>query len=428
MMKVVYTVEDYLELLVGLKEQSAFQLDSSDVSILQSLGRQVFKGIALTDRQYNLVQNKLLKYKDQFSALGYNVDSSLENLRMPIRTIDRSQYITVVNHSDIIGDNEVYESYKEKWQWVKIRFPFNKKTILIIEDLKIKVGPGDYHHKKGSHEHFFKFSERVVFEILNNFKNKNFEISDELVEYYDQLLTIASTPEKYVPGVYNLELKNAHPYVQKTLKEMFGDPNEENLLLYKDKSMLYGLEHFDIDLLSKSASKFSILSQKIAQRKNNKIFVKKTEWNIQELVGTLYELKRFPILIPLQEKTCLDQLSLLTQHFKNIVDNKQVSVLFRLDNNVEYQRDFNEFVRDNKFNNPVDKNTKIVYINKNKIPKPLVKSDWRPSCVLLFEGSTNYVPNDKLEFYEIECDLNIHYDEDVSPFYKFRSSNMVETI
>ena len=55
------TVEDYLERLVGLQDDNVkYTLDSSDISILRSIGRQVFKGIALTDRQHELVKNKLI--------------------------------------------------------------------------------------------------------------------------------------------------------------------------------------------------------------------------------------------------------------------------------------------------------------------------------------------------------------------------------
>ena len=54
----VYTIEDCLELLTGLKSQATFQIESSDVNFLQSIARQVFKGTALTDRQYDAVKEK----------------------------------------------------------------------------------------------------------------------------------------------------------------------------------------------------------------------------------------------------------------------------------------------------------------------------------------------------------------------------------
>jgi hypothetical protein len=54
-----------------------------------------------------------------------------------------------------------------------------------------------------------------------------------------------------------------------------------------------------------------------------------------------------------------------------------------------------------------------VYINNNKIPKPLLVSDWKPSAVLMY-GSRR--TNMKLDSYVGECDLVIHYDSDSTPF------------
>ena len=143
------TVEDYLELLVGLKNSSMFKIESSDISILQSIGRQVFRGTALTDRQYSLVKEKLLKYKDQFDN-NSNFEVELENLRMPLREIDRSKYIKVCDYDNPFP-NTPYHLHKSDRKWIKVRFPFSKKLIVELDKIE-KVG--DYHHTKGSHEHY----------------------------------------------------------------------------------------------------------------------------------------------------------------------------------------------------------------------------------------------------------------------------------
>ena len=56
-----YTIEDSLELLVGLKKTVSFELEKSDITFLSSIARQTFKGGALTDRQCNVVKETLLK-------------------------------------------------------------------------------------------------------------------------------------------------------------------------------------------------------------------------------------------------------------------------------------------------------------------------------------------------------------------------------
>ena len=52
---------------------------------------------------------------------------------------------------------------------------------------------------------------------------------------------------------------------------------------------------------------------------------------------------------------------------------------------------FNQYVKSQGLNNIVDKNTKIVYISNNKIPKPLMKSGFRP------KGMTKKVALSKAE-------------------------------
>ena len=57
----IKTIEDCLETLVGLVDETTGQhvIDNNDYSILTSIGRQVFRGIALTDRQYEVVKSKI---------------------------------------------------------------------------------------------------------------------------------------------------------------------------------------------------------------------------------------------------------------------------------------------------------------------------------------------------------------------------------
>ena len=68
------TIEDCLELLAGFrKESDSLKLEKNDYTIMHSIAKQVFKGTALTDRQYALMKTKLIPYSDQFN----NLDKSL---------------------------------------------------------------------------------------------------------------------------------------------------------------------------------------------------------------------------------------------------------------------------------------------------------------------------------------------------------------
>ena len=98
-----------------------------------------------------------------------------------------------------------------------------------------------------------------------------------------------------------------------------------------------------------------------------------------------------------------------------------MSVLFRVDNDKTAGKHFNDYVRVNKLNNLLDKNTKVVYINSNKFPKPLLKNKWNPSAVLTI-GSQRM--NTKVSDYVNPLDLVIHYDTDISPFHRVKAQTL----
>jgi hypothetical protein len=116
----MFTIEDYIEILAGIQESHKFDIDRSDYSLVTSLAKQTFKGTGLTDRQYDLTKLKLLEYKEQFESNGMsNIEHNLDNLRIPIRSIDRSRWVRIVE----IEDKD----------YIAVRFTFNKKLISALE-------------------------------------------------------------------------------------------------------------------------------------------------------------------------------------------------------------------------------------------------------------------------------------------------------
>ena len=146
----ITTIEDCLETLAGLKKAPKFEIIKEDYNIVTSIARQVFKGTPLTDRQFELMKTKLEAYSDQFAEHGYDTFAlAVETLRQPLRHIDRSKYIKIVEHHEMVGNYKVYESYKSDWSWIKVRFPFSKKLIVDLQG--IQCPPHEHVHEKGSH-------------------------------------------------------------------------------------------------------------------------------------------------------------------------------------------------------------------------------------------------------------------------------------
>jgi len=401
----VSNIEDCLEILIGLKLDYKFEINSTDRNILSSIGRQVFRKIPLTDRQFNLVTTKLLSYKDQFDKAGIiNFDSALKDLRMPLREIDRSKYITIVDSVKLYAQAEGRDTYKADWKWIKIRFPFSKKDIVKIEEI-VNDHRKEYEHQRGSHEHYFRLTENTAFRIVEKFKDKSFVIDKEIVEIYDNVFEIKQNVEKHIPCIKEGVLYNLNENLIKIINEQ-----TDNLTQVVDRHRRFGIENFN-------QSPDGSLKNSIAYRTDKSIQIQPSLNTMDELFLSMYELNRFPIIVLLEESKAEEQLYEFYNSVKNLISNEEQSVLFRQ----EGQTEFNEFVKTKRLNNWVDKSTKIVYASTNKLPKVLLTADWTPIASITYNSSMN---RQLSTFVSDRCDLVIYYDEHMSPFRRF--SNLYE--
>lgn len=394
------TCEECLSLLTGIaipkssgKLESSYTLNNSDVSILSSIARQLAKGIAMTDRQYELVKTKLLEYSDQYASNNIDINDVCQNLMFPLRVIDRSHWIKVLRYKDddILG----------------IRFPFNKKVIQHVESLR-KLQPADVKYEDNTH--YFPMTAQNVFalvEIANRFESK-FTIHDAILEIYNQLRVYEDNKEDYLPGIFDLKIKNIPQEAIEYLENELGPLSVDNLELYFDRRNLFGIHSFP-ENVTVSINKHTPLSQKIIKRESSDLIINKDSYSFNELVSSINDIKRFPVLIVLDEKSAHDQLVQTFTSLYNFIDASQISVMFRLDGS---DNPFNNYVKEKKINNPVDKNTKVVYISNSKLPKPLLNADWKPNCAISYMGSVKFSSQSRvIRDYLTNFDLHMIYDD-----------------
>tara|TARA_E500000178_G_scaffold78121_1_gene76263 strand:- start:1207 stop:2433 length:1227 start_codon:yes stop_codon:yes gene_type:complete len=389
------TCEDCLAFLV-----SSNKLAIEDKTILTSMNRQLIKKVALTDRQYALVKQRLLNYKRFWQENNINIDS-LDNLKYPLREIDRSHWIKILeyNGQSILG----------------IRFPFNKKVIDRVEELRRLQGREPLPYKDNTH--FFELTHRNIFglvEIANRFNTK-FSIHKEITEIYNQLLIYDKNKDDYIPGVYNNVVKNIPEKAIQDIQEELGECDYDTLALYYDRRYLYGLTRWDKHDVQYSLKKYSHLSRKIIERSQATHLLNSKLTNMDDLLSAIIEIKRLPLLVVLDNTTAHDTLFEMHNALKYIIPNEQMSVLFRKDG----EDPFNDYVKNQKLNNMVDKDTKVVYISSIKLPKPLlsliVNKTWRPNTSLTF-NATKLTYNHVSGFLD-NMDLRIVYDTTAYGYY-----------
>ena len=378
-------IEDCLEYLAGLRQSSVnFTIEKTDYTIITSIARQVYKGTALTDKQFLLMRNKLQFYRDQFTNLDWDFDYAVNQLRQPIRHIDRSKYIKIV-------DNDI-----------EVRFPFRKTEIMLVQEVAAHAGDG-YHHQKGSHKHSFAFTESNILKLIDNFINKEFEIDEELISIYKQIKSIHETPQDYLSGVSDLELININNKLLPIINDELGELSNKTLFQFIDRRFRYGFNCVD-------ELKETTLADKIALRKDKSYQSKPSEELTSSILNALWDLNRFPMLVILEEDRAEDQLYEFANHYRDILNPEQQSVLFRLE---DKDAGFNQLIKDRKLNNWVDKSTKVVYISKSKLPKILVNNEWKPCATFSFTSSLDRYLDSYVSF---NCDLIVYREEHISPF------------
>ena len=408
----IINIEDCLELMCGLLIEEEFtpaiEIAEKDKKLLLSISQSTFKGKALSDRQYEVCK-KILTNGYQKDFLDRNVDlpSSLNNIRKPLRKIDRSEYIAIENYQDNLG-NAGWQFHNYNGKCLVVRFPFNMKYSKLIGEIKKFILYPSEGYKSDNYKNILPFNETIVYKTISLFKGLIKDIDPVLLKMHEEIDEWVKHREKYVPGIYGLQIKNTPLDIVQPLIDKIGKPSIENLFLYKDKREQAGLVHFDEGDLNDSIKNVKPLTKKILSRNHSLIQINKKQHPINEVLDTLLELKRFPLLVILDEKDPLDQLVQFHNLTKNIIPIEEISVLFRKENRTE-GRHFNDYLKTQKINNKLDINTKIVYINNKKIPKDLLKGVWEPECVISLGSVRHYNKIDKLIH---QYDLTIHYDRE----------------
>jgi hypothetical protein len=422
------TIEECLELMAGLAVNAtvvpAFIVLDRDKKIIFDIAKKVFKGTALTDRQLEAVKKILItRYKSQFRIRGIDLENSVNNLRQPLRHLDRSEYIRIENGSEYL---EPYWSGFTPQKVIVVRFPFNMTYSKAMSAVRKLLGPvpSRYYSQKLKDKYILPYTEKIVHRLISNFKNKIKDIDPVLLDVHDQCEKLYKRPDQYVPGIYNYQIKNSSSVTTQYYREYFGDPAKENLHLYYDRKEKLGLHYFDKNNLAESSSNLSTLSKAILERQYSKINLDSEKWKLEQIVDTVIELRRFPLMVVLKGDThqnSLEDLHNTHKLFKNLIPKNEISVLARCKNSTSFGKEFNEYVKDNQLNNSLAKSTKIVYITSKKMPKPLLTSDWEAEAVLVCDNTRAYTKVDKyVSTIDLQLQINgqdsywsrVHYGAD----------------
>lgn len=387
-----HTVEDVLEILAGIKPRMVnVRIDYNEKTLIKSLGRQVFNQTGLTDRQLDLALKKIDKYRDGLIQNSIDVDQviALKSLRIPLREIDRTQVISLTDNTELRRTE------------ISVKYTFSKKFSATWSEILKKIGINESTEKNIKKLPFTEYNLQVV---VDGLRPLNFEVEEKTQEIYEKIEEISINPENFAPYVEmvdgKFEVRNAHKACLDFINSKIPTVDDTNFLAYLDLLKKCGIFHKNREIIEKiENSTANDVVKKSLLATSTRFRINPTTHSMTKVIETINTLDQWPVLVMLDEDiNTLSWVKGILADVQQYVDQKDITVFFRLSNGQPNHEEFNQMVKDNHLNNYIGPNTKVVFIAKNRIPKPLFKADWKPNTALVTSahdyGKTSAYLND----------------------------------
>ena len=382
------TIDQYLTNIVLSTTESLEKLvDPKDARVLRSLNTAVHSPAFITENQSKLLLKILKENSEKFNFLGEDFSRALTSPSWSkiFRPVDKTKKM-------FIGKNPADEPA------IVLEFAFSSHIRKLLGNLTKKTdGPIVSINTK---IYQCDLTEKNIVILLEGLKGEGFEVSEDLQNHYK---TIKSWSENEVKNQFLLTTIT-HQNFQKHITNDLGIETaiDENIIVDRSNRYQYFLEN-----PQKSPEN---LVEKIAYRQNSKLWIDSKQYTVDDIVGALVKLKRFPVMFVFDGFATMDQeekLQEIASALENHGVNDSVGIYFRLPN-TEVGKKFNELIAKRKYNSQLDKNTKVVGVQSGKIPKFFLSNEWKPMSVVSL-GVT--LRHSKTAVYANCCDLIISHTD-----------------
>lgn len=354
-------------------------INSKDKRILVSLYKQVNSGVFLTENQSNLLVKILKENLEAIEPLFSDVATIVEDNKWshPFRQIRKIRKIYLSE-----GPDNVFF----------VEFSYNAKLRDKISQLNSKAGSIV---AVTATKYAISLNENTLYDVLTMFSKDNFEIDEKVVNFYSEIDNI----RKNALHPFNI-FSTTNEKLRKSVVDDVQTISSENVLLLQDRKIRYQYE------ITEKIDNFT-LSNKIAHRTGRKIFINSDSYSLVDVVNSLMELKRLPLLLVFDGHSSTKDKKAL-----NFVENAltsckidDVGIYYRYDK-TEDKENFNQEIARLGYNKNLLEDTVVAGISNTKLPKFMIKSDWKPETVISF---TNSFKSNKTFVYCNNIDLVIYY-------------------
>ena len=360
---------------------------SRDHKVLSSLAKIIVSPTYITENQSRLILKILNQHREQLATIVEDLPTSLieptwsKLFRQPDKT--KKLYVS---------------SFPDGQPVLTVEFAFSANLRNVMQSLG-KVIPSLTQAANGRLYHV-DLTEQNVVTLVDALEKHEFEIDEKLKNYSE---IIKSWSEDEIKNQF-LITNIVHPNFQKAITADLGIETAIDQNIITDRSMRY--QYF----CEKSEKLPSILTYQIANRTSTKIWINKQQISLDDIFSSLIELKRFPVLVVFDvfdPKKCVEEMKKFSNCLENTKIFKDVGIYFRLEN-TEIGKQFNQIISEKQYNCQLTDTTKVVGVQSGKIPKFLLKSNWKPMSVI---SIGNQLRHSKTAVYANCSDLIISYTD-----------------
>jgi hypothetical protein len=376
-------IDSILKKIITIIKTDSRSIPNKDKRILMSLSNQIDQGHFLTENQSKL----MVKILNENVAAIKVIEPDIKNI------IDAgvwSQVFRVIQRVRKISLSDDQENL------ILVEFTYDKRLKEKLISLNSKIDGSI--SAVGSKIYALALTEKNIHLLISTFLKDDFEIHEKIMNFYFEIDKILKNENDLfdIKDTTNETFKNI-------VYDRMGDISKENLVLLHDRKIRYQYTFSEkIEVVT--------LAEKIAVRNNSKVFISSSNVELSSLIESLTELKRFPAMVIFEghdskiNKKYLETLSLAIQEAGVVGD---VGIYFRFDKGTDTCL-FNKTVAELAYNKNLSNTTVIAGIANNKIPKFLLKTNWKPKTVISF--TTNF-KNNKNAVYCNDVDLIVYYTE-----------------
>ena len=365
------------------------QIAPRDSRVLRSLASTLSSHLFITENQAGLILKILRENSRKLKNFTEEIDHALTSPEWSksFRKIEQIRKL-------YIHKNEDHEST------IRIEFTFSSEIRKILSVLDKKLD--DLTQGAPGKNYSADLTEKNIVTLVDALTPHNFEIDETIKNHY---LTIKSWSEFDIQNQFlitNIEHKN----FQKAITEDLGLSTTIDQNIINDRSMRY---QYRTDIIKNPGE---TLVEYLANRIKPKVWVDKTQHTPTEIISSLQELHRLPLLVVFDNlvnakyNTNLDSL-IEALDANNIFD--KIGVYFRLPND-DIGLKFNKKIKERQYNYNLMDDTRVAVVQSGKLPKFFLKSSWTPMSVIAFDTKMG-LRHGKTSVYANCCDLIIEWAE-----------------